>query len=382
MNYGQLLQAYGTAETVKSFGYNCEIINIQMNRDERAFFLKLLDLTIRFFTRNPLNELGKVKKKLIENAFQSRYEAELSLKMEKFDLFRERKLPISASVYSGTEDITANPPVYDAYICGSDQIWNPNYIFRQKYHEYFLSFAPQKKRVAYAPSFGIQQLPSECIVAYREWISQIPYLSCREVTGVEIIKNLTGRDAVHVLDPTLLLGQEQRDELIREVDTPNYVKPYILCYILGVSTSYEFFLESSVAELGYQVVTLPMLSGRKGYENTNCFDAGPAEFVSLIRHADYVITDSFHGIVFSMIYNRPFAVFHRKDPWSRENQMFSRILSLLSLCKIEPPLMNESSVFDRSMLDIDFTIANEVLQREIDKSKQYLSDSLKKACES
>jgi len=382
INYGQLLQAYGLSAIVTEIGYNCEIINIPM-KNTQSFAVRLLNLAIQLCTNNPLHVLRRKasmrKLKRVDDAFQNKYKAELSTQKELFAMFRERKLSIGKVIYSNTKKITADPPSYDAYICGSDQIWNPNAIFPWKRHEYFLSFAPQKKRIAYAPSFGVSQLPKRYVSDYIEWISQLPHLSCREAAGMEIIKELTGRDAVHVLDPTLLLQTAEWDKLASESKIFDNNEPYILCYITGTETAYERFLQSVIAELNCRVITLSLLSDRKGYEHTICFEAGPMEFVSLIKHAVYVITDSFHGTAFSILYNKPFVVFQKNSGFSSIHSQFSRIDSLLSMCKIKPPLADESSVFHRDMLDIDFTTANNVLQCERKNSMQYLAESLEKA---
>jgi hypothetical protein len=155
----------------------------------------------------------------------------------------------------------------------------------------------------------------------------------------------------------------------------------VFFYILGENTEYERFLKSATEELRCRAITVPSKPGMVHGDCSCHFDAGPFEFVSFIKHAKYVITDSFHGVVFSLIYNKPFAVLRRTSGANNDNKMFSRLDSLLTLCKIKPPIVNNESIFLKDMLSIDFTNANDVLEGERRKSLQYLSDSIKKALE-
>lgn len=386
VNYGGLLQTYGLVASLKTLGYSSEIINIPtpvMHKKPAALLLP--ELALRLCTGNPWHmlkgELKNRKNKQKASSFKVKNSAQFSAQKKMFDLFREHKLSISNTAFSDTSDIETHPPAYDAYICGSDQIWNPDFIWPRR--DYFLTFAPQSKRVAYAPSFGVKYLQKKYRSAYREWISQIPHLSCREAAGVEIIKNLTGRNATHVLDPTLLLRQAEWDELIATAKVPDASEPYIFCYILGATTAYESFLESVITELGYRVITLPTLSSKENDKDTYLFEAGPTEFVSLVKHAKFVITDSFHGVVFSALYSTPFAVFRRNSGATRKGgDMFTRIDSLLSMCKIELPIANETVAFHKDMLSVDFSSVHDILQEERRKSLKYLSDALERACDS
>jgi len=384
-NYGQLLQVYSTSAVVKSMGYDCEVINRSSgNIPKEPLFITLVKYALRvcsggFSVLRKTLASGKVKKEYA--SFNTKYTTELSVQKNMFDIFRDNKLKVGKTVYTNTKSISANPPVYDAYICGSDQIWNPNAIFAQSKHEYFLTFAPQGKRVAYAPSFSVEKLPRNCIPSYKKWVSQIPYLSCREIAGVQIIKELTGLDAMHVLDPSLLLEQTAWDELIGDAKVVIPDEPYILCYILGIKTEYESFVDSVVQAKGYRVITLPTITDGERFKHTNLFEAGPAEFVALIKHAAFIVTDSFHGVAISMLYNKPFRVFQRDDGMPEKANMFSRIDSLLTMCKIDMQVANAATVFSEDMLKIDFGGANTILKDKRLSSLQFLSSSLEKACE-
>ena len=219
---------------------------------------------------------------------------------------------------------------FDYFVAGSDQVWNP--IFGGRDYE-FLSFAPYSKRLSFAASFGVSLIPNNRLEEYKTLLSGMRYISVREEEGVRIINELTGRQDVDLtLDPTLLLERDYWEELILEC---SIAKPshYIVTYFLGEEPK-------AVNEFA-EKVNLPVmrLNSIKNYVLNNC---GPIEFLSILHDAEYVLTDSFHGLAFSIKFNKEFYIFRRKD--SKSEDMFGRITSLTNMLGFEKRIQERGEV--------------------------------------
>lgn len=206
---------------------------------------------------------------------------------------------------------------FDFFFAGSDQIWNYHFA-SAGFENYFLSFAEDCKKAAICGSFGVEEIPEEWRQRYTDGLSGFSHISVREDAGQRIIKALIGRQVPILIDPTMMLSPE---EWIRVSKKPRVdcSKPYILKYFLGEET--ENNIEKWAAENGFEV-----------YELLNekipaLYSAGPGEFLSLIRNASLVCSDSFHCIAFSILFSRPFVVCTRQGS---ENDMTSRLTTLLN----------------------------------------------------
>ena len=195
------------------------------------------------------------------------------------------------------------PKGYSLYCAGSDQVWNPT-IGRTGTLNY-LAFAEHDRTFSYAASFGIDHIPEEYVEDVRRGLEHIKYISVREEAGKQIVEELTGRKDVYVhIDPTMLLTAEEWDAVSCKPKHPVPTK-YIMTYFLGeVSSERKTAIQNKAKELGCEIVDLMDADGP--YYNN-----GPGEFLYLVKHATMVCTDSFHGSVFSFLYERPFVVFDR-----------------------------------------------------------------------
>lgn len=266
---------------------------------------------------------------------------------------------------------------YSAFLCGSDQIWSP-LCYDSKY---FLDFVENpNKIVAYAPSLGSIEIVNPIIrERMKSNISRFKHLSVREHQGADIIKELTGQKAKVVLDPTLLMDSSEWDAYIEE----NCIRKlsaydYIICYFLGSSDKYMGYVRNLSRTMHIPYYVIPVTMKQKKSKESVPFEVGPCEFVSLIRNAKYVITDSFHGMAFSVNYNIPFSVFKRFKDNDPKNQN-SRIFNLLQMLGLENRLVdyrNKRNV--QTELNCDFTEAN----RKLNEKREYSLDYLKNALES
>lgn len=253
---------------------------------------------------------------------------------------------------------------YDYAVTGSDQVWHNWNRIPEELSYFYLDFMPGEKRISYAPSFGFTSFPECDIKNHIEGLMGMTALSCREQEGCDLIRQLTGREAQKVLDPTLLLSSDDWEKI--EVRPDFRIRgPYLLQFFLGkMSEAYEKEVRRLAEGKNLQVLnvndpTNPRLRG-----------ISPEEFIWLIHHADVVCTDSFHASVFSIHFERNLRVFERISP--QYGNMFGRLRDLLE------PLGLIENVYGRGQkLNTVLTEENKAyLSREREKSVQYLRKSL------
>ena len=186
-------------------------------------------------------------------------------------------------------------------MCGSDQIWVTTTLYPDPMM--YLRFAPREKRVAYAPSLGRNYIPNYNKRILKKYISDVPCVSVREDEGYRLIKKLTGRDAAVVADPTMLMRSNEWDSLKSNVDLP---KKYVFCYFLDEpADDVKAAICKFAKEKNLDIVALEKL-GEVNYpgERIHRPTAGPGEFLTIISKTEMVITDSYHGMLFSINYHK------------------------------------------------------------------------------
>lgn len=216
---------------------------------------------------------------------------------------------------------------YDLAIAGSDQVWHKWSENQNELSFFYLQFIPENKRIAYAPSFGFDELPQADKDIHFSGIKSMKMLSAREDSGRKIMEQVSGKKVDLVLDPTLLL---EKDEWIKIEKQPKYHIPekYVLVYILGNKIqAYKDVIDSTADRYKANIIDI--------FDQTQLeyFLTTPDEFIWLVNHATYIMTDSFHACVFSIIFHKKFHVFRRQG--KGYDKMFGRIETLLSICKIE-----------------------------------------------
>lgn len=358
INYGAILQAYSLQEVLSDMGYGVELIDYQ---GLAPMSLRTIPSRLKHYMWTHL-----LARALVGNS-----------RVERTNVFRRRYLRISHISYDGPQALHMNPPEYDAYITGSDQVWNP--LINGGDSSYFLTFAPRDRiRISYAASFGVSTIAERFRDDYAKWLSQIHHLSTREYIGKDIVRELSGRDSVVTLDPTLLLDQGQWDR----VATPYGIGgDYILCYYMpgdSVVTKCIGDIARRVSCFtGWPVVNI----GEKEYMRLvpwrrSIFDAGPAEFVGLVRDASFIVTNSFHGAAFAVNYRKPFVVPINSDI-SPERSLASRILTLLGSLGLKERLLPATAAPpEDTILHIEYQSASELLQRERQRSMDFLNRAL------
>lgn len=370
-NYGTKLQAFAMQNIFSKLGYDVEIISYVYVSTKKEKIRNLLSIK---------KLSGRIKQRRQKKAdfANPRYAECVRLRNSAFDSFTNKYLPTTRNFVS-LETLKSYSKKYDAVICGSDQIWLPVHI---KKGYYSLSFVPKGvRRIAYAPSFGISSIEKSDKKFYRDFLDKMDFLSCRELSGCEIIENTSGKKAQIVLDPTLMVDKNVWKKLCG--DTPVIDEDYIFCYFLGTNPKHRQKAKDLSKLTGCKIVALPHIDGYvdadENYADFTLCDIGPERFVNLIKNAKYICTDSFHGSVFSTIFEKEFFVFERFSS-SDKHSTNTRLCSLLSGLELtDRQLKNERL----DALDWSVKIREKIdyikVKKNLEKLRQSSFDYIKKS---
>lgn len=324
-NFGSFLQSFATFEIIKRLGFEPEVINIDRLKNDigkrrRRYFAK------RLFNYEELRSYFVTLRGVVRLKTDRKYREQVSIRNAVFDAFRKDNFVFSTP-FSDWKELSAYcQNNYDSVLVGSDQLWRPANI---EGDFYTLNFVPDTvNKVAYATSFGVSVLPKAQSKKAGIFLERINHLSTREQSGQDIILQLINRKAEIVCDPTMLLAKEDWEKYL---ENKNKVSgDYILCYFLGSNEKYLKFSKKLKEKTGLKTVGLVHCAGFNSkvdlYMDETPFDIDPFDFVSLAKNAKYVLTDSFHCCVFSILMERPFFAFRRfsdKDKMSTNNRLFT-----------------------------------------------------------
>ncbi|MGO4179658.1 polysaccharide pyruvyl transferase family protein [Paenibacillus sp. TAF43_2] len=364
-NYGSALQAYASKVILNELGY--QGINISLigslikGRDVRL--KKVAVIAIRLL-KQPHNIRKRVN---VYSDNMSKPYSEHS--KELFKTFRLKKIQPYYYTWNQLKRL-AKSNDFKAFLCGSDQIWNAEALYVDP--QYYLRFAPKEKRIAFAPSFGRDKIAYYNKSIITKYIKDIPNLSVREESGVSIIKDLTNKDAAHLIDPTLLLDGTKWDKYLKLKEDVSDSEKYILAYFLNEPSDYAIECIKKLAQNNkLKVIALP-------YQRkvTDWFDiapdAGPVEFIQYVKNALYVCTDSFHGTAFAVNYRVPFYTFERQ--YGSAGKQSSRLVSFLKLVSLDERFNPTMELLDSP---IDFSNSKVVLEKERMKSVEFLINALR-----
>ncbi|MEZ8547897.1 polysaccharide pyruvyl transferase family protein [Vibrio cyclitrophicus] len=303
-NYGAMLQAYALDQYVKSIGFDSEIIDYQPYHLCKDYQFFKRDLILR-----PYIALAKIKNMLINGKIS-----------KKFDDFYYNEMSISSISY-GTCQKLGNSE-YDILITGSDQIWNPHIVNSDD--AYLLSFARNEQiKYAYSSSFGVSDISDDWTKKVNDNLNKFEKIGVREDSGLNILINSNVTVPTEtVLDPVFLFDSNYWEEL--SCNDLNPIDKYLLVYSLEVNQEMRLNAESIAKEKGLKIVTIHPFNDNYDFADICINEAGPKEFLSLIRNAEYVVTNSFHGTVFSLIFDRPLNCILHSKTGTRMASIFSR----------------------------------------------------------
>lgn len=346
-NQGATLQEYALLYFLNTNGFEAKTIRYKPHYFSHHFNL----LCIR--------ENSKYNKPLLKQLYiLAKLPRRLQiLKQRKvFDQFAEKYIPSDSTIYTSNEELKADLPLADAYICGSDQIWNS--LFENgKDAAFFLDFVPiEKLKISYAASFATETIPRYLKPFVREKVKRINQVSVRETSALTILKDLGINNAIQVLDPVFLLDSDHWVQFV----TP-FREPFILVYDFDCNPVMK---EMALEYKSKNNVKIFTINQDIKYADKNFFTQGPETFLSLIKGADFIFTNSFHAVAFSFIFKKQFAVFDRNE------KINTRMRDLVGMFNVKNVITEKIEIFELPY--IDYLSIAEALNFEIQKSKNFL----------
>lgn len=356
-NYGALLQAIALQTKLRYLGHEVKIINY-ICENKRDIY-KVINIS---------------KSKSITQNFRQVIDSPFKLiKKIKADKFIEEKLNLTEDIFTKSDQIKKANLNYDMYICGSDQIWNYENTKFDK--TYFLDFVENnKKKMSYAASFGLNEIEDIYKNDYKKLLNEIEYMSVREETGRDIIKSIIDKECEVVLDPTLILSKNEWNKILQDNTINGYKKKfekYILVYTLHCTKEIVEIAEQLSEKTKLKIVNINANGTKdiiRGLRNN--IIPSPLEFVKLINDAEYIITDSFHGTVFSLNLNKEFFVYLK--PGLKNH---SRIENILGKCGLENRIYRGVKPIE-NLKNINFNKINSILDNERKSSIKFIEKSL------
>ena len=267
---------------------------------------------------------------------------------------------VDIQYYNDFEVLNKNIPIANYYLAGSDQIWHPNLCKKV----FFLDFLPSNiKRLSYAASMGVENIPQEKVADFQNLISKMDTISVRETEAKDIIGKYTDKPIYRHIDPTFLVDQTFWRQFSKEYPIK---KPYILVYAIYWDAKFNSELRKLHRKTGYDIVALCPGGWSKVWANKKIYDADPGQFLYLIDHAQAVISSSFHGVALAVNFNKKISVIvNPKAP--------SRLTTLLSVLGLKRVTISEVMEFDSAQ----YNQINQKIEQEKQAGMRYLKEVLK-----
>lgn len=372
-NYGQMLQCYALQQYLREKGHEPYLISYRFIKEERQY-TPLWKMLLKVYVIYPLVSLFGmcVEKRCLANEEFEKYRHE---KKRKFEDFLKKNIKMSET-YNNLADLQKNPPIADCYIVGSDQVW-AQLLSKPENLAFYLDFGGEDvRRIAYAASFSMNEYPENLKPKLAENLSRFDAVSVRETQGVEICKSV-GIKAAKVVDPTLLLGANAFENLAEKrlisdryafVYQLNIESPDEICWDEALVFCRENGLSAiATASSGYFDGSEILKGVKYGYPSIE-------EWLSLIKYSEIVITTSFHGIVFSILFRKNFVYVPLNGTHSGGN---ARVLNLLSDLDIEEKCVSDGRTFnDVASFEIDYSKCNMLLKEKVAESASFLLNAM------
>ena len=379
-NYGTVLQAYALQRELLELGHENEIIDDgevvdEQTRRNRAgqkkptaqrIVPKQNESCIRRALHAILNP-KKMERVLSARYNRTKYEFPFYASQEAVSEFKKRALITRKVSIDSLESLSEQ---YDAFIVGSDQVWS---LREHAFNPYFFLDFVTGRKVAYAPCLGMDQIPDSMEQILKRLLSDFCALSVREKESAVQLAELTGREVSWVVDPTILRGREGWLKDIEYVENPVKSR-YLLCYFLESNPWYFEQVKIVAKKLRLRPVLIPSRWDHVSSEYVIRERIGPLEFVSLFQNADFVLTDSYHGSIFSLIFEKDFQYLERFREWDPSSQNI-RIHSLFDALGINEMivLQGQNAIHNPKINWPEVRERLEVLRRD---SELYLISSL------
>lgn len=355
-NFGASLQAYALQTYLESQGHDVQIIHYKPDYLSQHFNMMAVS--------NPIFDKPLIKQLYLLAKLPSRL---MSLKRKKvFDEFTAKYLKLTCR-YNSYEELKAEAPEADAYIAGSDQIWNT--LFRNgRDAAFYLDFGkPEVKRISYAASFATPDVASE----FREFVEKelkgLDCVSIREKTSLPLLASLGRPDGIAVCDPVFLLDKEHWNNLVNNSTYTTPKEKYILLYLSDRGKNIEKIAKEMRKQTGWKIYAVGAVTA--SYADSNLTNAAPLDFVGLIRDAQFVVSNSFHATAFSFIMGTKFCVVNRIEGINE------RMKSVLEDYGLVERLVSDYN--DGLLKEINISDVNNIMDGISSGSKLWLNNALK-----
>lgn len=361
-NYGNLLQAYALMSYLKKGGCDVELI------DKRVYKIS----TLNRFKKSIKLIIAYLFKDLLFKKYSYFY---INLGFSSY--IRKNIKPKTKTIYDENQlNNIVRKGNYDLIIVGSDQVWRKEYM-KNNIQLYFLSFVPDNiKKISYSASFGVDywQFDKNETDKLKKYLSTFNGISVREDSAVGLIKDNIGINAKHIIDPTLLLNVD--DYLNLSFKKKNKIEQkYLFCYILDDDDEKMKIIDFVSDSLKINSRMEFSLNGIKK-NNMQIMPNNPIEnWLLQMYHSEFVVTDSFHGVVFSILFNKPFIVI------PNTNRGLTRFTSLLNMFKIDGRIVDNITNLKNALIkDIDWNVVNSELNERRKEASRFIISCLNRVC--
>ena len=367
-NYGTMLQAYAMQTVLQNQGLDVDVFNYVSNPVKQ--FYRVLNFTFL------ITKLKAIFIKIVAKIFYPQIYSKIKIREKAFVKFKNECLHLTERINSRSE-LTKKILQYDAAILGSDQVWNPQNL---EMDYYTLNFVPDNiPKITFAPSFGVNDIPKYQIEKTIKYLSRIEHISVRELNGARIIKELINRDVEPVCDPTALLTSSDWDKL--NTDKKYIDGDYIFCYFLGDNIIHRDFANKVAQKLNCKIISIQhmdeFVKSDLKFSDLAVYDVGPGDFINLIANSKLVITDSFHGTMFSIYYRKPFYVLNYSKK-ENSKSVNSRIESIVKTLEISSRrIKGNENLENLNFEDIDWNNIYYNLDKLRSNSFKYLLGALR-----
>lgn len=353
-NFGSALQAYALSTTLSKLGHNPEVID---------FHTKAQDDLYRIFEKP--HSMMSVARNLHSFVFYSK----ITRRKKRFSYFLNNNLSLSRKQYSDSIDMSSLNNEYDMFICGSDQIWNASCADFST--AYLLDFVNDKNRCfSYAASIGKSYIDKNDSSYYEQYLKNFKHISVRETVAKQALSEIIDNEIDVVPDPVLLLNRHDWDKLGSKIKIP---KKYIFCYFIGDVKGMRSFAKQMSQKSKLPLVLININLRDLNSMGKRYYDAGPEEFLVLLRNAQYVCTNSYHAVLFSLIYNKNYWVFTDLNSGSAK----SRIEEISRRVSLENRILNSGVIIPKDpFAKIDYSNINKVIKKYSDYGRSKLIDYL------
>lgn len=373
-NYGTLLQAFALQNILERHQCDVQILNYETQKKDVVIFH-------RYSVKRQIKRIKAIAEKNLQKLqMRSVYKTEQKAIAKRNELYNEFILH-ELHMTERLEKVQLPSIVerFDVFVAGSDQIWSPKYLDGA----FFLDFVNEKdkKKIAYAPSFGVNFLDDKTTNYIKPLLKEFNALSVRELQGLRILERDIGLPGKVTLDPTLLLTRFEWMHILdgKRSNNMSMPKQYILCYFLGNNQYYWNIVKKIQQALQIPVVVIPCTERAYKQKYKKIIQCGPFDFVRAISGAEYVVTDSFHGVAFSVNFKKQFLALARfKD--ADETSENSRVLSLLEILELQNRWKNWNTELGKEICisESEYDKAHNRLMKMREQSIAYLEKGLSK----